>query len=154
MKEVVALVVLAATWYATLGAARPEDLSKQYSATLDYSSRARGLPWTSGEEDVWRLTKLTFALGKEFRLETGPAQVVFGCHQSNVVWAAVFPEEPGKLTAAIAKASPVENSVATNVLPPSKIEGFRSCRWTVAYPMVTTRPSPAPAASAITFCNS
>ena len=93
------LLTVIALWSA-LDSSRAADLAAQYPATLDHAEQARGLEWTCGEKDVWRLTEFVWATGTKFRIEVGPAQVVFGCHDTNVVWAAIIPDEPGKLVAA------------------------------------------------------
>ncbi|MBC8869336.1 MAG: Ig-like domain-containing protein, partial [Planctomycetes bacterium] len=76
------------------------DLTQQYRATLDFSETPQGYAWQSGPQDVWRLKEFNYALGDGFRLRLGPSQVVFGCHESNVVWASVFPDKPGEIVAA------------------------------------------------------
>jgi hypothetical protein len=79
---------------------QPIDLGQKYRATLDFSNQPKGYPWTSGARDVWRLKQFSYALGDDFSLKLGPSQVVFGCHQGNVVWAAVFPDKPGQILGA------------------------------------------------------
>ncbi len=76
------------------------DLAARYRATLDFSDQPRGYEWTCGPEDVWRLKEFGYSLGDAFRVKLGPSQVVFGRHESNVVWAAVFPDRPGEILAA------------------------------------------------------
>ncbi len=76
------------------------DLAQRYPATLDFSQRGPGLSWTCDQRDVWRLTQFTYSMTDSFRLSTGPAEVVFGCHGTDVLWAAVFPDEPGEIAAA------------------------------------------------------
>ncbi|MHC4404432.1 MAG: S41 family peptidase, partial [Planctomycetota bacterium] len=90
----------AAAWLWMAASAGAIDLAERYPATLDYSESMPGYEWTCGEEDVWRLTKFSFALDDKFRVEIGPSQVVFGCHGTNVLWAALFPDEPGEIVAA------------------------------------------------------
>jgi carboxyl-terminal processing protease len=80
--------------------AEPVDLGKQYPATLDFSEQPRGLDWTCGPEDIWRLKEFSYAMGKEFAIRLGPSQVVFGRHETNVVWAVILPDEPGEIIAA------------------------------------------------------
>jgi len=80
--------------------ADPVDLGKQYPATLDFSEQPRGLDWTCGPEDIWRLKEFSYAMGKEFGIRLGPSQVVFGRHETNVVWAVILPDEPGEILAA------------------------------------------------------
>ena len=76
---------------------QPADLARQYRATLDFSNQPRGYDWTCGPRDVWRLKQFAYALEDGFSVKLGPSQVVFGCHDANVVWAAVFPDKPGRL---------------------------------------------------------
>ena len=86
-----------------LGIAAPSlatDLTQRYRATLDFSEQGRGYEWTTAPQDVWRLTEFGYALGDAFRVKLGPSQVVFGCHESNVVWAAILPNQPGEIVAA------------------------------------------------------
>jgi hypothetical protein len=82
------------------GPIRASQLTQRYRATLDFSEQPRGYEWTCGPQDVWRLKEFGYALGDVFRIRLGPSQVVFGCHDSNVVWAAIFPEQPGEILAA------------------------------------------------------
>jgi len=79
---------------------QPIDLSQKYRATLDFNNQSRGYQWTCGPRDVWRLKKFTYALEDGFSVKLGPSQVVFGCHDANVVWAAVFPDQSGEILAA------------------------------------------------------
>jgi len=75
------------------------DLAQRYPATLDFSEQSEGYEWSSGPQDVWRLKEFQYASGNSFRVTLGPSQVVFGCHGSNVVWASVFPDQPGQIVA-------------------------------------------------------
>ncbi len=90
---VLLFVPLAATGWAT-------DFSEQYPTTLDHSKQPKGFQCTSEQKDVWRLTEFSYALGDQFRVALGPSQVVFGCYGTNVLWAAIFPDEPGQIVAA------------------------------------------------------
>jgi hypothetical protein len=76
------------------------DLAQRYRATLDFSEQMKGYEWTTGPEHIWRLSEFSYALKDAFRIKLGPSQVVFGCHASNVLWAAVFPDKPGEIVAA------------------------------------------------------
>lgn len=77
-----------------------DGLGQRYRATLDFSDQSEGYEWSSGPQDVWRLKEFGYALGDAFRVKLGPSQVVFGCHESNVVWATVFPDQAGEIVAA------------------------------------------------------
>ncbi|MBN2292266.1 MAG: hypothetical protein JXM70_07570 [Pirellulales bacterium] len=90
---VLLFVPLAATGRAT-------DFSEQYPVTLDCSKQPKGFECTSDQKDVWRLTEFSYSLGDKFRITISPSQVVFGCHGTNVLWAAIFPDKPGEIVAA------------------------------------------------------
>jgi hypothetical protein len=75
----------------------PEDLAKRYPAKLSWVEH--GLTWTCEPGDVWQLKSFALTFTKDFALECGKASVVLGQHEGNVLWAVVFPEQPGKLRA-------------------------------------------------------
>ncbi len=79
------------------GAAPPEDLAKRYHATMSHSEQ--GLSWRCTPQDVWELKSFELAFGKDFSLTCGKATVALGVHDTNVLWAVVFPEKPGSLQA-------------------------------------------------------
>ncbi len=74
-----------------------EDLAKRYPATLSWSES--GLPTQCRAEDVWQLKSFALELGKDFELACGKSTVALGVHGTNVLWAVVFPDKPGKLRA-------------------------------------------------------
>ena len=76
------------------------DLGQRYPATLDHSPTPKGYDWTCDENDVWHLTSFEFSIGEKFCVRTKSAQVVLGHHQSNVLWAAVFPDQAGEIVKA------------------------------------------------------
>lgn len=78
------------------------DLEKVYPAKLDVSKQPRGYAWTTDKSDVWKLKHFTISYGDGFKIELGPSQVVFGCNGTSVLWAVVFPDEPGEITQASA----------------------------------------------------
>jgi len=78
------------------------DLGAKYPATLDHSPQPKGYPWSCTERDVWQLSGFAFELRDSFQIELKSAQVAFGQHDSNVLWAAVFPDQPGTITNASA----------------------------------------------------
>jgi Peptidase family S41/Tricorn protease C1 domain len=86
----------------TLSAADAIDLGQRYPATLDHSPTPKAYDWTCDPNDVWRVSKVAFALDDRFRVELKSAQVVLGHHGSNVLWAAVFPDQPGEIVTATA----------------------------------------------------
>lgn len=76
------------------------DLGRRYPATLEFRENSEGYEWTSTPQDVWRLKEFTYTLGDTFAIRLGPSQVVLGCHEGNVLWAAVFPDAPGQIVSA------------------------------------------------------
>jgi hypothetical protein len=96
----IVLLLLAVT--ATAGT----DLAKRYKAKLDWEEDAGGRNWTCGPEDVWRLSGFRYRF-RELRLEVGPGCVVFGVHGTSVVWAALIPDEPGRVRSADLGEEPV-----------------------------------------------
>lgn len=111
--------------------ARGLDLGAHYPATLDSSEKIEGLEWSCVAGDVWRLAEFNYALGDQFKVELGPAQVVFGVHDRNVVWAAIFPAQPGKILSAPQGAGEPVKSVwlrfhpacLTALFPPASVSG-------------------------------
>ena len=107
------------------------DLGQRYPATLDRAPDRKGYDWTCDAKDVWRLTGFTFSLGNQYRVEVKAAQVVLGHHGSNVLWAAVLPDQPGE----IVKASAGQGEHITSIwlrfhparlrelFPPSTVKG-------------------------------
>ncbi len=75
------------------------DLADRYPARLDASKTPRGYEWTCDSGDVWSLSSFSYKLGEQLELTLGPAIVVFGKHDTSVLWAAVIPDGPGKLKA-------------------------------------------------------
>jgi hypothetical protein len=73
------------------------NLAEKYSATLEPSAEPVGLDWTCTVGDVWALKSFSCAGGDQLKIELGPSTVVFGTHDKNVVWAALFPDEPAPL---------------------------------------------------------
>lgn len=71
------------------------DLAVRYPATLDHAEQPIGREWVATERDVWQLSRFAFEHGTEFKLMIGPCTVVFGRHDTSVLWAAVFPDAPG-----------------------------------------------------------
>ncbi len=74
-----------------------QDLAKLYPGALKWSET--GLFPTCTASDVWKLKKFEVARGKEFRVSAGAATAAFGVHEGNVLWAAVFPDEPAEIRA-------------------------------------------------------
>lgn len=95
-----ALLLLAALLLAPAPLSAGEDLTRRYPATLQHSEF--GLDWTSGADDVWRLRSFEIRQGSKFQLSCRAASVVFGVHETNVLWAVVFPDEPARLRTELA----------------------------------------------------
>jgi hypothetical protein len=77
--------------------ARAEDLARRYPATLSWVQQ--GLTWRCDPEDVWQLKSFALEFGRDFALTSGKATVALGVHETNVLWAVVFPEQPARLRA-------------------------------------------------------
>jgi len=97
-KQTVSIVWIGITVF--VGSISAADLAKEYPATLAYSKQPQGYTWTCKAKDVWKLANFSLTLDDQFKVQVGPSQVVFGCHGTNVLWAAVLPDEPGKITKA------------------------------------------------------
>ena len=78
---------------------RAGDLMKLYPATLDFFEGQPAREWSSTPNDVWELSTFHFEFQKKLEITLGRSFVVFGVAERNVVWAAVFPEKPGKIKA-------------------------------------------------------
>ncbi len=100
--SIIALCIAAFLPRTTACADAAIDLGQRYPATLDRAQARKGYDWTCDAKDVWRLTGFSFSLGNQFRVELKAAQVVLGHHESNVLWAAVFPDQPGEIVDASA----------------------------------------------------
>ncbi|MBU0617949.1 MAG: hypothetical protein KKI02_09550 [Planctomycetes bacterium] len=95
-----AVIVLLGLAGAGCGFGQGFDLGKRYPAKLDSSPARVGYAWSCDPDDVWSLSSFSYELGDQLKVELGPATVVFGRHDTSVLWAAVLPDQPGKLTAA------------------------------------------------------
>jgi carboxyl-terminal processing protease len=73
------------------------DLAAKYPPTIDRTDPPKPLEWAATKDDVWQLSSVNIAAADGFRITSGPATVVFGHHNRNVLWAAVFPDQPGTL---------------------------------------------------------
>ena len=87
------LALLGICWLA--GSLTGQDLTKVYPATLDYFEGQPTREWTCTKDDVWELASFHFEHEGELDLRLGRSVVVFGVAERNVVWAALFPDEPG-----------------------------------------------------------
>ncbi len=75
------------------------DLSEIYPATLEWTDDLRAWDWMTDESNAWRLNSFEFALHEKLPVKLGPSRVVFGVHDTNVLWAAVLSDEPAMFTA-------------------------------------------------------
>jgi hypothetical protein len=66
--------------------------------------------WTCTADDVWQLSSFLYSVGDDLKIKLGKSSVVFGRHETNVVWAVVLPDEPGKLRSTVnADGEPVQS---------------------------------------------
>jgi hypothetical protein len=72
-----------------------QDLAKIYPGKMGWSQY--GLFPVCTAQDVWKLKKFRFEFGRDLKISCKAATVAFGIHEGNVLWAAVFPEEPAKI---------------------------------------------------------
>jgi hypothetical protein len=75
------------------------DLLERYPTTLTAGDTApeRARPWEFSPQDVFRLARFGFAVGKDFKLESGPADLGVGHCADGAVWAVVIPRSTGTL---------------------------------------------------------
>ena len=109
------------------GKTSPVDFTERYPATLSASlsdtGQLIGYEWDSRADDAWELERFEFACGDDFRIELGRSSVVFGHHDTNVLWAAVLPRELGK----IVRASDGEGERVSSIwlrFPPQRVGEF------------------------------
>src|SRR5262245_5980184 len=89
---------LALLFLASLPAApQGTDLGKKYRATLDCTPDHPPYAWVCEKGDVWSLDSFQLEQGTELKIQLGPSKVAFGRHGTNVLWAVVLADEPGKL---------------------------------------------------------
>lgn len=90
----------------------PEDLAKRYpGGKISWSGE--GLAWTCAPEDVWMLKSFELTFRKDFALSAGKSTVALGKHETSVLWAVVFPDEPARITA---KGQPGDGEAARTIL--------------------------------------
>ncbi|MGB7345543.1 MAG: S41 family peptidase [Pirellulaceae bacterium] len=87
---------------AAMHACDAEDLSRHYTATLVPTAPLTGYDWTCEARDAWRLKSFSIQHADALSIEFDAAQVVFGKHKSDVLWAVVVPDEPGTIVRASA----------------------------------------------------
>jgi len=76
------------------------DLLKRYPTKLTAGDTApdRARPWEFTAADVFRVSRFTFEVGKELKVEVGPADLGIGHCADGAVWAVVIPRADGTLT--------------------------------------------------------
>ena len=87
------------------GRAETVDLLKRYPTKLTAgdTSPDRARTWEFTPADVFRVSRFTFAVGKELKVEIGPADLGIGHCADGAVWAVVIPRETGRLHSQAAK---------------------------------------------------
>lgn len=113
MLALVRLVVVAVLAGSAL--AQGVDLGKQYPATKHWSEY--GLSWTSDPEDVWELSSFDLEQGSGFRLRGKSATLVLGRNETNVLWAALYPDKPAKLLSPLAGDKETANEIFLRFAP-------------------------------------
>jgi hypothetical protein len=95
----IVLGLLFAALAAEVSAAGGTDLGALYKATLDRDDKNPvGWETTCEPDDVWELDSFEFDVPKRLKVELGPCTVVFGRHDTNVLWSVIVPREAGALT--------------------------------------------------------
>ncbi len=90
--------------------AAAEDLAKRYPGALTHVEQ--GLPTKCEPDDVWQLKSFEIAVGKDFVIGGGKAELAIGEHDGNAIWAVVFPAEPVKISA---KGQPGDGETTTAI---------------------------------------
>lgn len=81
------------------------DLLKQYPTHLvkGDAEPEHAHAWEFQNQDIFRLSHFSLAVGNEFKVETGAADLGIGHCPDGAVWAVLLPREPGTLTSSVAK---------------------------------------------------
>jgi hypothetical protein len=89
----------------SLGRGEPVDLLKKYPTKLTLGDAApeRARPWEFTAADVFRVSRFTFAVGEDLKVEIGPADLGIGHCTDGAVWAIVIPRDKGTLTGETSK---------------------------------------------------
>src|SRR5687768_8264209 len=99
-------------WVLTNLGAGLEDLAKRYpGGKISWSGD--GLQWTCTAEDVWTLKSFELSFRKDFTLSAERCTVALGTHETSVLWAVVFPDEPARI---VAKGQPGDGEAARTIL--------------------------------------
>lgn len=86
----------------TAAPAATVDLLQKYptSLTAGLLDRGQARAWQFAAADIFRLSRFSFAVGEQLKVECGPADLGIGHCADGAVWAIVAPREGGKLTRA------------------------------------------------------
>lgn len=81
-------------------ALRPGDLTQEYPTglTAGDASPDQARAWNFGREDTFRVSRFSLEVGRELRLELGPADLGVGHCADGAVWAVLIPRDGGSLT--------------------------------------------------------
>ncbi len=92
-----ALAGLAATWTPP---ARAVDLLERYPTTLTQGdvNGEHARSWDVTSEDLYSLSRFSFEVGENLKVEIGAATLAIGHSSDGAVWAIVVPAKEGKLT--------------------------------------------------------
>ncbi|MBI3820338.1 MAG: hypothetical protein HY286_16730 [Planctomycetes bacterium] len=93
----VVFVIVILLFVPRAAAAQGTDLGKRYAATLDRGADAIPYTWSCDKSDVWSLASFVYDMGKDFKLKTGPAQLVVGHNGTNALMAVLIADPPGTI---------------------------------------------------------
>jgi hypothetical protein len=83
---------------------RPGDLLQEYPTALTGGDPSPGhtRAWSFGREDVFRVSRFDLAIGRELRIESGPADLGIGHCAEGAVWAVLIPRDDASLNTRVA----------------------------------------------------
>lgn len=93
----IALVLASALVTSVAASAGDANFDARYRHDLARKGPPVALGWTSGPEDVWRVSGLEFVRGGEMSLVFGESTLVLGVHEKNPVWAVILPDAPASI---------------------------------------------------------
>jgi beta-lactamase regulating signal transducer with metallopeptidase domain len=77
------------------------NLLERYPTTLTAGDTSGSYPWSFSPEDIFQVSKFSFAMTNQLRIETGVADLGVGHCAEGAVWAVVIPREGGNLTSPV-----------------------------------------------------
>jgi hypothetical protein len=114
--------------------AAAENLQKVYPGKMSWSQS--GLYPRCTADDVWELKSFEFEFGKDLSISCKRAIVAFGVHETNVLWAVVFPDEPATIASIQKGDGETAKTIFLRFAPaelgrvfPSKTVGKRASAW-------------------------